>query len=186
MLGPHLLVSSVYEEGINTKDVYLPMSYQSQETHWCDVWTGQWYHGGRTVHIDVPLKQHGALFALQGALIPTGKCMQYVGAVPDDTRIFWCFPPPVSTEEGLFTSETVLTEDDGESMELITTEIHLTMTARKSDIDINIQILKSDFKLAYSSIGFLMPVGDKRLVKCKNGVRSFEASNGAMLHWTDL
>lgn len=45
MLGPNLLVASVYEKGATTRSVYLP-----ENSVWYDFYTGQRYVGGAASH----------------------------------------------------------------------------------------------------------------------------------------
>ena len=161
MLGPCLLVSSVTEEGQTTKDVYLPKG-----TQWCDFWTGKWYIGGENVQVSVPLSQHGALFAKEGSMIPTGKCMQYVGAEQDDLRVFLCFPP-LEAKDHVY--ESVLVEDDGISLHPLRTIIRIQMQSFEEFVQVDCINLQNEFKLPYDTIWFQLSRSDKRVVKSSQG-----------------
>ncbi len=106
MLGPNLLVASVFEEGARTRRVYLPES-----TEWCDFYTGEWHHGGQEIEVDAPLERI-PLFVRAGGMIPMGKAMKHVGAEPDDVRQVCAFPHPTEGR-GAFT----LIEDDGVTLD---------------------------------------------------------------------
>ncbi|KAJ1547069.1 hypothetical protein HK096_004362 [Nowakowskiella sp. JEL0078] len=160
MLGPHLLVASVYTEGARTRLTYLP----GPEESWCDVWTGQWYKGGKSITTNVTLETHGALFAKAGALVPTGKLMDYVGAEPDTDRIFWAFPPLIS--EGGTKSEYVLVEDDGESIDAPQSWIRVWMDWSESGVvTVGVNLKKNDFALPFKHVWFVLPHCDSRLIK---------------------
>ena len=64
LLGPWLLVASVYEEHAVHRTVYLPSG-----TKWYNFWTDEIYDGGKTVTVPAPLDVF-PLFVREGALLP--------------------------------------------------------------------------------------------------------------------
>lgn len=67
MLGEFLLVA------VFTKRVYLP------EGRWMDYWTGETFEGGRTVSCSLPDEAGGPLFVREGAILPMGPVVDYIG-----------------------------------------------------------------------------------------------------------
>lgn len=64
LLGPWLLVASVYEENATTRTLYLPSS-----TKWYNFWTDELYDGGQTITVPATLDMF-PLFVREGALLP--------------------------------------------------------------------------------------------------------------------
>ncbi|CAF3604048.1 unnamed protein product [Adineta steineri] len=64
LLGPWLLVASVYEENASTRTVYLPSG-----TKWYNFWTDEIYDGGQMVTVTATLDIF-PLFVREGALLP--------------------------------------------------------------------------------------------------------------------
>ncbi len=112
LLGPHLLVAPVLAPGARSRSVYLPAGRA-----WCEVHTGRWYDGGAEVEVAAPLERI-PLFAADGAVIPLGGPMRYVGERPDDRRECHVFlrssgPEARARDEVAWT----LIEDDGVSLD---------------------------------------------------------------------
>jgi len=63
LCGQHLLVAPVTEPGVTAWHVYLP------EGRWVDFWTGDLYHGGQVIKMDVAL-DHIPVFVREGAILP--------------------------------------------------------------------------------------------------------------------
>ena len=160
MLGPSLLVASVVDQDSLEKVLYLPAISLSSSGYWCDIWTGKWYSGGQTIKVEVPLSQHGAVFAPHGAMVPTGALMKYVGEIPDSTRVIWLFPPP----EIEYKSEFLLHEDDGESFNAPLTKLKITMYSNASLVQVKAEIIENGYELPYRVISFSLPKGDPRFV----------------------
>ncbi len=158
MLGPNLLVASVYEAGARTRRVYLP-----QETDWCDFYTGKWYRGGQEIQVDAPLERI-PLFVSAGGIIPMGKVMRHIGAEPDDVRQVYVFPPP-REGRGAFT----LIEDDGVTLNYqrgALTRVTLQVIAESNTIELGTQA-RGDFALPYSRLEFILPPGETRRVDAR-------------------
>jgi len=67
MFGPAFLVAPVTEQGVTTKQVYLPAG-----TDWYNYWSHKRYQGGQTVTVDAPIDKL-PLFVRAGSIIPTGS-----------------------------------------------------------------------------------------------------------------
>lgn len=153
MLGPWLLVASVYEEGSRQRLLYLPSAGQ-----WCNFFTGSWYSGGQDITVAVPLNQPGALFAYEGAVIPTGKNMNFVGESPDDIRIFLLFPP---LQDKVFTSTAHILERNEITGEIVV----LTVILKSSREEVTV-LIETDGapQLEYDQISFMLPPNDPRTI----------------------
>ncbi|KAJ3411782.1 hypothetical protein HDV05_001740 [Chytridiales sp. JEL 0842] len=167
LLGPSLLVASVFEAGATTRTLYLPSG-----THWCNVWTGDWYKGGQSVTLDVPLSTCGGLLAHAGSLVPTGPVVQYVGEPgKDNERLVWCFPTPSSlvTKGTKLKSAMVLVEDDGESFDAPVSEFKVWMEASDTEVVVGYDVLKRGYKVTFDKIWFVLPHGDQRTLRAAVG-----------------
>ena len=152
MLGPWLLVASVYEEGARQRSLYLPSAGQ-----WCDFFTGTWYNGGQDITVDVPLNQPGALFAYEGAVIPTGKNMNFVGESPDNARIFLLFPP---LQDGVFTSH-ILERNETNGEIIVLTVI---LKSSRNEVTVLVEVDGEKSLLEYDQISFMLPPNDPRSI----------------------
>lgn len=85
LVGEHLLVAPVLEQGQTKKMVYLP------EGIWYDFNTGKRYEGKQYYLVDAPL-DICPIFAKEGSMIPAYEVMQYVGEKPYDTLNMLVFP----------------------------------------------------------------------------------------------
>ena len=66
MFGPAFLVAPVTEQGVTSRDVYLPAG-----ADWYDYWTNHRYTGGQTVKAAAPIDKI-PLFVRAGSILPTG------------------------------------------------------------------------------------------------------------------
>ncbi len=154
MLGPNLLVASVYEEGATTRSVYLP-----ENSVWYDFYLGRRYVGGQTIIVDAPLN-HIPLFARENSIIPMGKLMRHVGEQPDDLRLAYVFPSP-GTGQASFT----LIEDDGLSLDYQAgkyAKVQLIGDCTPDSISFSIGEVIGEFELPYHQIDFVLPPDEKR------------------------
>ncbi|KAJ3118626.1 hypothetical protein HK100_000574 [Physocladia obscura] len=177
MLGPHLLIASVFEEGSVTRYLRLPqlVDEMRNENAWCNVWTGIWYSGGSGESgepFQCPLSQCGVVFAKRGAIIPTGPVLKHVGQEgADNERVFWVFPPPPGLETMGEVWNGYVYEDDGESetiagnWESISTEIAVKMEIVESEVVISVEFGRHEYKIGYQKVWFLLPIGDVRKVR---------------------
>lgn len=164
MLGPHLLIASILEDGARSRLVYLPQTVQ-----WCNFHTGEWHSGGQVIQASAPLDRI-PLFVPSGGMVPMGKPMRHVGADADDIRHVFVFPHP-EQGEGHFE----LVEDDGESLgyargeytrvelRVDSTRHHVTCRARAT----------GGYPLPYTSIEFILPSGDTRPIRAQSIVRQW-------------
>jgi alpha-glucosidase len=171
LLGPSLLVASVFEEGATARSLYLP----SAGSFWCDIWTGEWYSGGQDITVNVPLSQCGALLAHAGSLIPTGPAFNYVGEPgADNERLIWCFPIKgdiIRKKNGgkKMKSSMVLIEDDGETMDGPKTEIKIWMEAGIEEVTVGFDFLKAEYDVEFGVIWFVLPIDDTRTLRTLRG-----------------
>ena len=101
MFGPAFLVSPVWQEGAQTRSVYLP-----DAKAWYDFWTGQKFQGKRQLVVGAPL-QTLPLFVPAGSIVPLGPEIEYADQKPDgpiEIRVY-------GGADGSFT----LYEDGGDS-----------------------------------------------------------------------
>jgi alpha-D-xyloside xylohydrolase len=66
MFGPALLVAPVVEQGVTSRQVYLPAG-----TDWYNYWTNERLHGGQTVTVEAPIDTI-PLFVRAGSILPLG------------------------------------------------------------------------------------------------------------------
>lgn len=154
-LGPNLLVAPVYEARARVRAVYLPGGQD-----WYDFYTGEVHPGGTTINAAAPLDRI-PLFAPEGALIPTGREMRYVGQVADDVRRVYAFP---HRESGRATFD--LIEDDGVTMAYQRggfTTVTLKMDAEPDALTFSVSA-RGDYPLAYDSVEFVLPAGETRSI----------------------
>ncbi|KAI8922835.1 glycosyl hydrolases family 31-domain-containing protein [Entophlyctis helioformis] len=178
LLGSGLLVASVFTPtaaadiltSVATRTLYLPSSATLAEpTLWCDFWNGKWYTGGATISVPVPFAQHGAVFAVQGAMIPMAAPMRHVGAQPDSYRAVWVYPPhgKMATAQPPRRYEFVLVDDDGVTADASKFEARLWMeTTTATTVTVGVDVLSNAFVPDYRDIVFVLPHGDTRDLVC--------------------
>lgn len=160
MLGPNLLVATVFEPGARTRRVYLPESVE-----WYDLNSQVCHHGGQEIEVDAPLERI-PLLVRSGGIIPMGKKMMHVGAEPDDVRQAYVFPHPVQGR-GTFT----LIEDDGVSMGYQRGEmaqVELQMSVDPEAVFLSVQV-RGNYPLPYRHIEFVLPKSERRTVYPRDG-----------------
>jgi alpha-D-xyloside xylohydrolase len=67
MFGPALLVAPVVEQGMTTREVYLPAG-----ADWYNFWTKKKYSGGQTIAVDAPIDTL-PVFVRAGSILPLGS-----------------------------------------------------------------------------------------------------------------
>jgi alpha-glucosidase len=158
MLGPNLLVASVFENSARTRCVYLP-----RETEWIDFYSGARYRGGETITPDAPLDRI-PLLVRAGGIIPMGKAMRYIGEQPDDLRQAFVFPHS-GEGRGAFT----LIEDDGVTLNYQRGEyarVELKVDSARDEIALSVEA-RGNFDLPYQTIEFILPRGETRRVNAR-------------------
>jgi alpha-D-xyloside xylohydrolase len=66
MFGPAFLVAPVTDQGMTSREVYLPAG-----TDWYNYWTNERFHGGQTISVNAPIDSL-PLFVRAGAIVPLG------------------------------------------------------------------------------------------------------------------
>jgi len=66
MFGPSLLVAPVTEQGVTSREVYLPAG-----TDWYNYWTNEKVHGGQSIAVNAPIDTI-PLFVKAGSILPLG------------------------------------------------------------------------------------------------------------------
>lgn len=164
MLGPNLLVASVWEPGVRARPVYLPAG-----TGWYDWHTGEHFAGGQTIEAAAPLERI-PLFVPEGGIVPLGKVMRHVGATPDDEREAWVFPPR-GDGAGRFT----LIEDDGVSLGWARGErsaLRLEVSATADALALAVGLDQYGYPLPYREVTFVLPPGEVRTVHAPGSVEA--------------
>lgn len=156
MLGEHMLVASVVEEGQYERSVYLPENI----TGWYDYHTGLWYQGGRSITIPAPLA-YTPLLIKGGSIIPINDADISFSTKDKDERGFNLFPHRVSGE-----SIYELYEDDGYSNDYLKeiytiVKIKMISDAEKISVEIN---KKGKYQLPYDKVRFYLPKGEGRKI----------------------
>ena len=70
MFGPAFLVAPVTEQGVESRDVYLPAG-----SDWYNFWTNEKVAGGRTIRVAAPIETI-PLFVRAGSIVPFGREIQ--------------------------------------------------------------------------------------------------------------
>ena len=70
MFGPSLLVAPVTEQGVTSRQVYLPKGVE-----WYNYWTNERVHGGQTITVDAPIDVI-PLFVKAGSILPLGESVE--------------------------------------------------------------------------------------------------------------
>jgi alpha-glucosidase len=168
MLGPHLLVASVLEDGARTRRVRLPRG-----TRWCDFHHGAWHEG--EVELAAPLERAPLLVAENGIVV-LGGAMRYVGEGPEDVREARIFP---ALGEGRFT----LYEDDGVTLgyqrgEVTAVEVRVSASEEAVEVEVR---ASGGHPLPYREIEIVLPPGERRPLRGRirrEGARAFAAVEG--------
>lgn len=113
MVGDFLLAAPVYQQGANSRTVYLPWTHGIEWYYWPigpSSNAGQKYNGGQHVTVNAPVGTM-PLFVRAGAIIPMGPSMQYVNQFTPNYLDINCWPAG--------TSEFTLYEDAGEGWDYL-------------------------------------------------------------------
>lgn len=162
MLGPCLLISSIYAPGEVKKGTYLPSAKDGIK--WCCIWDGRWYDGGSVAIIDTPLERHGAVYAIEGAMIPFNpEPFHCIDSSKDTKRQILIFP---SSDKGQ--SEYVVSDDNGlEKIPLLFT-YKVSMQWNEAQVEVDVDVLEQKWTPSYTSVIFVMPMGDNRNIIHRN------------------
>jgi len=76
MFGPALLVAPVTDQGVTSRQVYLPAGPEGPEkTVWFNFWTNERVHGGQTITVQAPIDII-PLFVRAGSILPLGSVVE--------------------------------------------------------------------------------------------------------------
>jgi alpha-D-xyloside xylohydrolase len=75
MFGPALLVAPVTDQGMTSREVYLPAG-----TDWYNFWTNERLHGGQSLTVSAPIDQI-PLFVRAGSILPLGTVVESTNEV---------------------------------------------------------------------------------------------------------
>ncbi|MCV9387590.1 glycoside hydrolase family 31 protein [Reichenbachiella ulvae] len=138
MLGDHIIVCPVSEEGKDSRLMYLPKS------HWYNYWTDKLEEGQREIKVATPLNQM-PIFVRAGAVIPMQPTMQYVGEFKIQELTLNFYKPFVETISQLY-------EDAGDGLDYLDGDCS-TKTFTSTPSGLNkwkiIQHIEGDFKTEY-------------------------------------
>ncbi|MGC9197882.1 MAG: TIM-barrel domain-containing protein [Acidobacteriaceae bacterium] len=81
MFGPALLVAPVTEQGMTSREVYLPAG-----TDWYNFWTHQRLHGGQRLLVSAPIDQI-PLFVRAGSILPLGTPVESTNQVQKIAKV---------------------------------------------------------------------------------------------------
>lgn len=126
MFGPWLLVAPVTKEGARERKVYLPRG------EWTDFWTDEVFTGGRAIRAPAPLERI-PLFVRQGAVLPLGPVMQYIGEQPLDPLTLHIYPGQAPSSYQVY-------NDDGVSNDYLQGQSTLTtvQTAKNPELKVTV------------------------------------------------
>ncbi len=81
MFGPAFLVAPVTDQGMTTRQVYLPAG-----TDWYNYWTNERIHGGQTITANAPIDEI-PLFVRAGSIVPMGVPVQSTNEVQKISKL---------------------------------------------------------------------------------------------------
>ena len=81
MFGPALLVAPVTEQGVTSREVYLPAG-----TDWYNFWTNEKVHGGQSIMVSAPIETI-PLFVKAGSILPMGAPVESTNEVQAIAKI---------------------------------------------------------------------------------------------------
>jgi alpha-D-xyloside xylohydrolase len=81
MFGPALLVAPVTDQGMTSREVYLPAG-----TDWYNFWTNERVHGGQSLMVSAPIDQI-PLFVKAGSILPVGTVVESTNEVQKVAKV---------------------------------------------------------------------------------------------------
>jgi len=81
MFGPALLVAPVTDQGMTSREVYLPAG-----TDWYNFWTNERVHGGQSITVSAPIDEI-PLFARAGSILPLGTAVESTNQVQKVAKV---------------------------------------------------------------------------------------------------
>ena len=171
MLGSSILVTSVVEQGVTERDVYLP----KYEGGWYDYYTQQWYKDGQYITIPAPLT-YAPFLVKAGSIIPVNDAICTFTTKSKDERGFELFPFP-GKGESLYT----LYEDDGISANYRKNHLKLKIHMQSTTQEIRLIITKAgSYELPYKDISIYLPENENRVLFV-NGEELEQSADGKFI-----
>ncbi|HSY36750.1 MAG TPA: TIM-barrel domain-containing protein [Acidobacteriaceae bacterium] len=81
MFGPALLVAPVTDQGMTSREVYLPAG-----TDWYNFWTNERVHGGQSLTVSAPIDEI-PLFVRAGSILPLGTVVESTNQVQKVAKV---------------------------------------------------------------------------------------------------
>ena len=81
MFGPALLVAPVTDQGMTSREVYLPAG-----TDWYNFWTNERMHGGQSITVSAPIDEI-PLFVRAGSILPLGTVVESTNEVQKIAKV---------------------------------------------------------------------------------------------------
>jgi alpha-D-xyloside xylohydrolase len=81
MFGPALLVAPVTDQGMTSREVYLPAG-----TDWYNFWTNERVHGGQSISVSAPIDEI-PLFVRAGSILPLGTVVESTNQVQKVAKV---------------------------------------------------------------------------------------------------
>lgn len=155
LLGRDLLVATVVEKGVRTRNVTLP----ANEDGWWTFDGGEWYPGGQI--IDVPVEpQTIPLFVRGGTVLPWAAANSRADAKSDADRTWRIYPQP----EGRDARHSLAYDDDGVSEDAINgrhCKVRFALSRQNGQVHLNWE-RAGTWSPAYGDIGLWL-AGDGEL-----------------------
>lgn len=154
LLGRDLLVASVVEEGLTSRQVYLP----DNDAGWWDYWTGQLHAPKSWIEKPVSLGDM-PLFVKAGSIVPLADGAKKATPEAEQGRTLAIFPKP-----GSFSSTSVIFDDDGESKDGAQCLTTLMLTGDDDSLELTINHAGEMF-FPFSKLRISLPAGEGRPLK---------------------
>lgn len=151
MLGPDLLVASVLDPGVSSRQVYLPDTPDG----WWDFETGAWLSGGQSIDRPVDLTSI-PLFVRGGAVVPM--------AGPTGLQLALFAAP-----DGVPSRPSTLFQDDGETENGAARETNFTLQSQDGEITLDWTHAGS-YHAADTKFTAILPMGEARLLRIRNRI----------------
>ncbi|KAK8161730.1 neutral alpha-glucosidase ab precursor [Phyllosticta citrichinensis] len=191
-LGDALLIGGVFEPGQSKARMYLPKKQGDDEAEFLNLnHPHQYLPAGQWVDIESPWEDSIPVLARVGSAVPVGKDIQVLSpgekenpaALPqDDYRAVEIFPPRQSSGGKWF--ETTWYEDDGISLAAAISSFTVSYASSEKQIKFKFSADASGFKPSWTSLGVVLPVGDKRTVVVDGKQLNESKDSRGRVHWT--
>lgn len=154
LFGQDLLVASVVEPNVRTRQIYLP----DNSVGWYDFYDDKWFAAKQTITVDAPIERI-PLLVRAGTCLPMSQRIAAVNASLDDKRIIKVYP-----YKGCYEGHCTIYDDDGESYGYQKSDylqLHIHMKTDSQSIYLTIKSTGS-YKPAYQSIELVLPRSESR------------------------